>query len=148
MITVMVIYRLPAGRILKHLISTNYLNKVSKFTNFYSNCIVCSPTRASLMTDRYPDLVGVPGVIRTHETNSWGYLKEDAITLTIVLKKAGYQKVLFGKWYLGLESPNTPYERGFDFFHGFLGDMTGDYLTHLRQGNNYMRLNQQEIDYK
>ncbi|MCA9032711.1 MAG: sulfatase-like hydrolase/transferase, partial [Planctomycetaceae bacterium] len=34
-----------------------------QFTEFYANCPVCSPTRASLMTGRYPGMVGVPGVI-------------------------------------------------------------------------------------
>ena len=33
-----------------------------RFDNFYANCPVCSPTRASLLTGRYPDMVGVPGV--------------------------------------------------------------------------------------
>lgn len=130
-------------------IQTPHLDKLFQkgvqFTNFYSNCTVCSPTRASLMTGRYPDLVGVPGVIRTHETNSWGYLKEDIPTLPDMLNKAGYHTAIIGKWHLGLESPNTPNERGFDFFHGFLGDMMDDYWTHLRHGNNYMRLNQTEI---
>lgn len=120
--------------------------KGMKFKKFYANCTVCSPTRASLLTGSYPDLVGVPGVIRTNETNSWGYLSEDAITLPQVLKKAGYETAIIGKWHLGLESPNKPNERGFDFFHGFLGDMMDDYWTHLRQGNNYMRLNETEID--
>ncbi len=130
-------------------IQTPHLDKLFQkgvqFTNFYSNCTVCSPTRASLMTGRYPDLVGVPGVIRTHETNSWGYLKEDVLTLPEMLNKAGYHTAIIGKWHLGLESPNTPNERGFHFFHGFLGDMMDDYWTHLRHGNNYMRLNQEEI---
>ncbi len=124
----------------------NLFQKGVQFTNFYSNCTVCSPTRASLLTGRYPDLVGVPGVIRTHETNSWGYFKEDVPTLPEMLKKAGYQTALIGKWHLGLESPNIPNERGFDFFHGFLGDMMDDYRTHLRHGENYMRLNQKEIN--
>ncbi len=115
------------------------------FTNFYSNSTVCSPTRASLMTGCYPDLAGVPGVIRTHETNSWGYLREDLPTLPEKMKDAGYKTALIGKWHLGLESPNLPNERGFDFFHGFLGDMMDDYWTHLRHGNNYMRLNQEVI---
>jgi arylsulfatase A-like enzyme len=120
--------------------------KGMRFTNFYANCTVCSPTRASLMTGRYPDLAGVPGVIRTNETNSWGYLVENAVTLPQILKSLGYQTALIGKWHLGLESPNTPNERGFDFFHGFLGDMMDDYWTHLRQGNNYMRLNREIIE--
>lgn len=115
------------------------------FTNFYANCTVCSPTRASLMTGCYPDIAGVPGVIRTHETNSWGYLREDMETLPSLLKSGGYTTALIGKWHLGLESPNTPNERGFDFFHGFLGDMMDDYWTHLRHGNNYMRLNEKVI---
>jgi len=45
-----------------------------------------------------------------------------------------------------LESPNTPTERGFDFFHGFLGDMMDDYYTHLRGGLNFMRKNRETID--
>ncbi len=122
--------------------------KGMRFKNFYANCTVCSPTRASLLTGCYPDLVGVPGVIRTHEDNSWGYLKEDVPTLPEVLKKAGYKTAIVGKWHLGLESPNLPNERGFDFFHGFLGDMMDDYRTHLRHNINYMRLNNQVVDPK
>jgi arylsulfatase A-like enzyme len=117
-----------------------------QFSSFYANCTVCSPTRASLMTGRYPDLAGVPGVIRTHDQNSWGYLRENLATLPQLLKEAGYHTALVGKWHLGLESPNIPNERGFDFFHGFLGDMMDDYYTHLRHGFNYMRLNEQEVD--
>jgi len=116
-----------------------------RFDNFYANCPVCSPTRASLMTGRYPDMVGVPGVIRTHPTNNFGYLSPDAVMLPTMLKKAGYHTAIIGKWHLGLESPNIPNERGFDHFHGFLGDMMDDYYTHLRHGYNYMRLNKQEI---
>jgi arylsulfatase A-like enzyme len=119
-----------------------------RFNNFYANCPVCSPTRASLLTGRYPDMVGVPGVIRTHWTNSWGFLSPKAKTLPQVLKTAGYKTGIIGKWHLGLESPSKPNERGFDLLHGFLGDMMDDYYTHRRFGNNYMRLNDQEIDPK
>jgi len=124
-------------------ITTPNIDKLFKsgvtFKNFYSNSTVCSPTRASLITGRYPDMVGVPGVIRGVKDQSWGYLCEDAITLPDILNKAGYETALIGKWHLGLESPNTPNERGFKFFHGFLGGMMDDYYTHLQHGENYMR---------
>lgn len=116
------------------------------FDNFYANCSVCSPTRAALLTGRYPDLVGVPGVIRTHPENSWGYLRPDCVLLPQVFKDAGYRTAIVGKWHLGLQSPNTPNDRGFDHFHGFLGDMMDDYTTHRRHGINYLRLNREEID--
>jgi arylsulfatase A-like enzyme len=116
------------------------------FSNFYASCTVCSPTRASLMTGRYPDMVGVPGLVRGNKTDNWGYLLPTAVTLPDMLKKAGYQTAIIGKWNLGLETPNLPNERGFDFFHGFLSDMMDDYWTHLREGINYMRKNQTEIN--
>ena len=119
-----------------------------RFDNFYANCPVCSPTRASLLTGRYPDLVGVPGVVRTHITNNWGYLSPKAVLLPDLFKQAGYRTAIVGKWHLGLELPNTPNERGFDHFHGYLGDMMDDYYKHRRHGINYMRLNEKEIDPK
>src|SRR5690606_1058599 len=67
-------------------------------------------------------------------------------TLADELKKAGYHTGLVGKWHLGLESPNTPHERGFVVFHGFLGDMMDGYITHRRHDNNYMRRNGETID--
>ena len=110
-----------------------------RFTRFYANSSVCSPSRASLMTGRFPDRVGVPGVIRTHAQNNWGYFRQDAITLPSMLKQKDYDTALIGKWHLGLETENHPCRRGFDHFHGFLGDMMDDYYTHLRHDNNYMR---------
>ncbi|MCA9228447.1 MAG: sulfatase-like hydrolase/transferase, partial [Planctomycetales bacterium] len=98
-----------------------------RFNNFYANCPVCSPTRASLLTGRYPELVGVPGVIRTHAENSWGFLDPTAVLLPSLLKRQGYHTAIVGKWHLGLESPNTPNERGFNLFRGYLGDMMDDY---------------------
>ena len=116
------------------------------FDNLYANSCVCSPTRAAPLTGCYPDRVGVPGVIRHVPTDSWGYLSPQATLLPQSLKAAGYHSAIVGKWHLGLEAPNTPCERGFDLFHGFLGDMMDDYHTHLRGGHNFMRRNAQVIE--
>lgn len=116
------------------------------FTNFYANCPVCSPTRASFISGRYPELVGVPGVIRTQPENNWGELSLGIPTVASQLRTSGYQTALIGKWHLGLSEPHWPNNRGFDFFHGWLGDMMDDYYTHRRHGINYMRRNATTID--
>lgn len=117
-----------------------------RFDQFYSNCTVCSPSRASLLSGRYPDAVGVPGVIRQDESDSWGYFDPSVPTLADLLGQAGYATALIGKWHLGLTEPNVPNGRGFDYFKGFLGDMMDDYWTHRRGGINWMRENRTVID--
>lgn len=107
--------------------------------NFFANSCVCSPTRAALLSGCYPDRVGVPGVIRDVPEDSWGHLAKEANLLPKFLAAAGYHTALVGKWHLGYGSPDRPNDRGFDFFHGFLGDMMDDYYSHLRHGHNFMR---------
>lgn len=116
-----------------------------RFNRFYSNSPVCAPTRASLMTGRNPDAVGVPGLIRYPKPDNWGYLKPDVALMPAILKKNGYSTALVGKWNLGLESPNLPNQKGFDYFHGWLEDMMEDYYDHRRHGINFMRENNREI---
>ena len=120
----------------------------ARLDHFYANSPVCSPTRAALLSGRYPDLVGVPGVVREDPKDSWGYLSPRARLLPETLRRAGYDTALVGKWHLGLASPNLPQERGFKTFRGFLGDMMDDYYTHLRHGINYMREGTREVNPK
>ena len=115
------------------------------WNNFYANSPVCSPTRAALLTGCYPDRVGVPGVICDVAANNWGYLAQQAVLLPQLLGARGYHTAIVGKWHLGLESPNTPLDRGFDHFHGFLGDMMDDYWSHLRNQKNFLRRNRELV---
>lgn len=75
----------------------------------------CSPTRSALMTGRDPLKNGVTHTILERER-----MTLQATTLPQVLKTAGYQSALFGKWHLGDEEPYQPHRRGFDetFIHG------------------------------
>lgn len=117
-----------------------------RFNQFYANSTVGAPTRASLLTGRYPDLVGVPGTIRPEPQINWGYLSPQATLLPGLLQRAGYHTALIGKWHLGLESPNLPNERGFHLFRGFLADRMDDYFRHTRRGVNHMRFNAETVE--
>jgi arylsulfatase A-like enzyme len=124
------------------------MGKGIRFTDFTANCCVCSPSRAAFLTGRFQDMVGVPGVIRTNDSSNWGYFDPAAVTLPQILGKEGYRTSLIGKWHLGLKSPNTPNERGFEEFHGFLGDMMDDYWDHRRGGINFMYHNSKLLETK
>lgn len=118
------------------------------YSKAYANSSVCSPSRAAILFGDYPDLVGVPGVIRDMPHNTWGNLKDDLVSLPDKLSDIGYQTALIGKWHLGYQAPDLPNHRGFDFFKGFVGDMMDDYVSHLRAGVNWMRENEHEINPK
>lgn len=108
-----------------------------KFTDFHSSGVVCSPTRAGLMTGRYQQRAGVADVLSADpkdKTNSIG-LDPGEITFPKLLKAAGYATGIFGKWHLGYTTKYSPIRHGFDRFRGYVsGNIT--YNTHLdRMGN-------------
>ena len=93
----------------------------TRFTDAYVSGPFCSPTRAGLMTGKYPQRFG-------HEFNVGGgpAAAQDGLPLTETtiadrLKAAGYRTALFGKWHLGSGEKFHPQSRGFDEFFGFLG---------------------------
>jgi arylsulfatase A-like enzyme len=93
---------------------------------------VCSPTRAALLTGRYPMRHGLQvGVVRPWA--QYGLpLKER--TLAQALRDAGYTTALFGKWHLGHFKPEyLPTRRGFDHQYGCYNGAI-DYFTHTRDG--------------
>ncbi len=90
-----------------------------RFTNAYAACPVCSPTRASIMTGKYPARIRLtnyiagarPGKLLSAEY--FHYMKLEEVTLAEALKEAGYKTCFVGKWHLG-DEPYYPERQGFD----------------------------------
>ena len=90
----------------------------TRFTDFYSGCAVCSPSRATLLTGRQHVRAGVYSWI--HDPSQHSHLLEREVTLAERLKSAGYRTAHVGKWHLGLPTPDrdkpTPDAHGFDYW--------------------------------
>lgn len=116
-------------------IKTPHLDKLAaagaKLEQFYVQP-VCSPTRAALMTGRYPMRHGLQtGVVRPWA--QYGLPLEER-TLPQMLKEAGYTTAICGKWHLGHFAPAyLPTHRGFDHQYGHYNGAL-DYFTHERDG--------------
>src|SRR5215470_12230070 len=86
-----------------------------RFTHFYSSSPVCSPSRAALMTGRYPVRVGIPSVLFPNDTYG---LPPSEVTMAEVLKTSQYKTMCIGKWHLGSLPQYLPTNHGFDEFFG------------------------------
>jgi arylsulfatase A len=116
-------------------IETPHLDRMARegvrMTHFCSSAPLCSPSRAGLLTGRYPirtqvtmplypagsmmDLAFNVSGTYTHGVRG---IPEDEILLSEVLQRRGYKTALLGKWHLGDRSPHLPNENGFDLFYG------------------------------
>lgn len=77
-----------------------------RFTNAYAACPVCSPTRHSILSGKYPARSGC--------TNVGHHLKPEEVTLAEALKEVNYATYFLGKWHLGGEKATLPQGQGFD----------------------------------
>lgn len=85
------------------------------FRDHYTPANTCSPSRAALLTGRYPPRTGVNAVLG-HDTLEGLPLEE--ITLAEILRDAGYTTAMVGKWHLGQVEAFMPWQQGFDYYFG------------------------------
>ena len=134
-------------------------NEGVKFTDFYANAPVCSPTRCGFITGRWQQRVGfewalgytavveklIDGEWQPHHDMHRGIgLPAGTPTIAHMLKAAGYATGAFGKWHLGYDVEYNPLRHGFD---EYFGELLGhsDYYKHIYYDGTYTLRDGEEI---
>ena len=103
-----------------------------RFSNFYAAAPNCSPSRAGLMTGRFPSKVGIYNYL---PENHPMHLKGDKVTIAEIVKEQGYRTGHFGKWHLGCLPQNPslnqpqPIDQGFDYSLGTANNAQPSHLN-------------------
>jgi arylsulfatase A-like enzyme len=115
-----------------------------RFTNAYAACPVCSPTRASIMTGKYPARTGITDWITGRQSHAGPQpsdkllprdfeheMKLEEVTIAEELKEAGYNTFFAGKWHMGEDSVYWPEHQGFEINKGGwrVGSPRGGYFS-------------------
>ncbi len=97
----------------------------TRFTQFYAPSCVCSPSRAGILTGRYPLHAGVPGNVSS-QPGSRG-MEPEQVTIAEVMADAGYATAHIGKWHLGYDEDTAPAAQGFEHSFGHMGGCIDNY---------------------
>ena len=123
-------------------IKTTHLDKMAnegiRFTSFYAAASVCTPSRAALLTGRYP----IRNAPNNFGPDSDKGLPTDEILLANILSDKGYKTAAIGKWHLGHKIQYLPTSRGFDSYYGlpYSNDMIRPWCYWLRDEENVLSL--------
>jgi arylsulfatase A-like enzyme len=113
-------------------IRTPHLDRLAvegvRFTDFYANAAVCTPTRAAFLTGRYQQRLDLENALYYQEMGRG--LPVNGATIADALQSVGYATGLSGKWHVGYDFDRQPLQQGFDHFFGLLGG-NHHYFEHM-----------------
>lgn len=144
-------------------IKTPHLDRLARegvrFTDFYANAPVCTPTRCAFMTGRYQQRAGLEwamgfaaeqfrrnGETWVPEPDKMGLgLPVTETSLARMLKGSGYGTACFGKWHLGFRPEYSPNRHGFDEYFGTLLGHTDYYRYNYFDGTHHLYENEKPV---